>query len=291
MSTPSFCIGITGSSGFLGSHLAKRFREDGHLVREFRHSNVRELRSESVVEFNLGEGTSSGKMGGLDMLVHCAHDFTPTTAAEAWRRNVDGSFFALRSAKIAGVPKIVFVSSISAFPGCRSFYGRMKLAVEEQARSLGIVAIRLGLVWGAGPGGLISALARAASMAFPVPIAGAHQVLYLNHADDIVAFLFTVLKGAWLPKEPFALSCDVPWKFRSLLETLAAAQGHQGYFFPIPWKPCYFLLKAAESCGFRSRFRSDSLLSLMTQDPRPSFVEYHRLGLHFRDFDARSWRG
>src|SRR5207253_1039840 len=50
------------------------------------------------------------------------------------------------------IPKIIFISTISAFEGCRSLYGRAKLEIEKIALDCGALVIRPGLVYGSGPG-------------------------------------------------------------------------------------------------------------------------------------------
>jgi hypothetical protein len=58
----------------------------------------------------------------------------------------------------AGVRRLVFISTISAFDGCRSFYGKGKLEVERITHSLGGWVIRPGLLYGEKPGGMLGRL-------------------------------------------------------------------------------------------------------------------------------------
>src|SRR5206468_10991476 len=69
----------------------------------------------------------------VSVLVHAAWDFSALTAADIHRVNVEGSARLFQLAREAGVRRIVLISSISAFNGARSLYGRAKLEVEADA--------------------------------------------------------------------------------------------------------------------------------------------------------------
>ena len=61
---------------------------------------------------------------GIRVVIHCAYDFRPVNWEDIRRVNVEGSAGFLRAAKEAGVDRIIFISSISAFDGCSSLYGK-----------------------------------------------------------------------------------------------------------------------------------------------------------------------
>jgi len=86
--------------------------------------------------------------------IHARGISPPSRPRISSRSTVEGSIRLLRMAKAAGVGRIVFISTISAFTGARSRYGRAKLQVESVCRELGGIILRPGLVFGDSPGGV-----------------------------------------------------------------------------------------------------------------------------------------
>jgi len=283
-------VGITGATGFLGTYLSAHLRRAGLRVVEFREEEGLPVEEGvPVVPFTLDSPVHPESLGGLEALIHAAYDFRPRTWDEIVEVNVNGSAGLLKAAREAGVKRIVVISTMAAFDGCRSMYGKAKLLMERDALELGAVVVRPGLMWGGGPGGLVGNLARLVARAAVVPLAGAgRQPLYLNHREDISRFLArAVTEDLGEINIAFTLTCDVPWTFRQILAGLAEAQGRSVRFVSVPWQPLYWGLKTLELIGLRPGFRSDSLVSLMNQDPAPDFTVYGTLGLRFRDFSPR----
>jgi hypothetical protein len=72
--------------------------------------------------------------------------------------------------------------------------------------------------------------------------------------------------------------------FRQLLLEIARGLGKKTRFIPLPWRLVWAGLKSAETCGLRLNFRSDSLVSLMHQNPQPDFSPNAAAGLICRPF-------
>jgi hypothetical protein len=75
-----------------------------------------------------------------------------------------------------------------------------------------------------------------------------------------------------------------PWPFKQLLLEIARGLGKKVKFIPLPWRLVWAGLKSAETCGLRLNFRSDSLVSLMHQNPNPDFSPNVQTGLVCRPF-------
>lgn len=269
---------VTGASGYLGSRLSRALSADGWRVLPLNRGDG----------FSLDDGARPGffRDNRVRTLVHCAWDFTPTGWEEIVRRNVRGSVRLLEQARAEDVETIVFISTISAFPGCRSLYGRAKLAVEAEARRLDAVVVRPGLVYGDRAGGVVGALTEAVRKLPVVPLIGTgRQVLYPAHEDD-VARLVCALAGGGKSDEPIIAAAERGWTFRAIVASLAGAQHRTVRVLPVPWRAVWALLKAAETAGVRPGFRSDSVISLVNQDPRPDFGPTRATGVRFRDFTA-----
>ncbi|MEP6671446.1 MAG: NAD(P)-dependent oxidoreductase [Chthoniobacter sp.] len=273
---------ITGAAGHVGSAIARCFRSHGWDVLGF---GRRSLTYAQRVPYELGDDPQRLPWGEVDALVHCAYDFR----AKNWRQihevNVDGSVALLRAARERGVKRVVFISSLSSFPGCRSLYGRAKLEVEEAALELGCTVVRPGLVWSDTTGSLMRALENAARGRFVPLIGDGSYPQYLIFDDDLAVLVFALCQ----PEAPVigrAVSAAHPQKhsLRGLLQLLASKQGNQPTFVPIPWRLMYAGLKTLETLGLPAPFRSDSLLGIVFQNPAPQFALSEVPGMTFRPF-------
>jgi nucleoside-diphosphate-sugar epimerase len=277
---------ITGSNGYVGTCLKNYFAAQGWEIREL----TRQPRPGSNgVAFQLGAEISPAALAGVTALVHCAYDFKPLTWTEIHAVNVTGTEKLLAAAQAAGVGKIVVISSISAYHGCRSLYGRAKLEIEASAQNHGALAIRPGLVYGDQPGGMFGKLKQQIGNAKIVPLIGdGSQIQYLVHEEDLSAFVEKFAAGKLTtPLRRFSAAHPQPWPFKELLQAIARGLGKKVTFVPLPWRLVWAGLKMAEAGGLRLNFRSDSLVSLMYQNPRPDFSANAEAGLVCRPFQNR----
>lgn len=279
---PPICA-ITGSNGYVGSCIKNYFAAHGWEIREL----TRQPKPGSHgVAFQLGAEISPASLAGVTALVHCAYDFKPLTWAEIRTVNVGGTEKLLAAAQAAGVGRIIVISSISAYEGCRSLYGRAKLEIEAIAQRHGALAIRPGLVYGDQPGGMFGKLQAQIRHAKIVPLIGdGSQLQYLVHEEDLSAFAETFAAGKLVTTgRLFSAAHPQPWPFKELLLAIARGLGKKISFLPLPWRLIWLVLKTAERCGLRLNFRSDSLVSLMYQNPQPDFSANATAGLICRPF-------
>lgn len=269
-------VAVTGASGLIGSHLVGELERRGAKV-------VRLGRP----TFALDGQTPPALPSNLNALVHCAYDFNAIGPSEVERINVAGSLRLLDAAVAAGVERLVFVSSIAAFDGCRSIYGRGKLKVEEAFRRAGGVVIRPGLIHGDPAGrGMIGALTNAVRLPL-VPVFGnGSQTFYLAHVGDVARLLADATGDDY----PWGCCTVVaanssPWTFRELLRELAR-RSNKGklIMLPVPVGLGVPLLRVAEGIGLRLPFRSDSLVSMVHYDPSPAFRPDVNTEERFRSF-------
>jgi nucleoside-diphosphate-sugar epimerase len=275
---------ITGSNGYVGGCLKNFLASRGWEIRELTRQPKPGSRG---VAFQLGGDVSRQSLAGVTALVHCAYDFKPLKWQEIAAVNVTGTQKLFQAARAAGVQRIVFISSISAYDGCRSLYGRAKLAIEKIAREQGALTLRPGLVYGPGPGGMFGKLTAQVRKAKVIPMIGdGSQIQFLVHHEDLSAFVARSLEPS-APWETRLLTAanEQPWAFKQLLLEIAQGLDKKVSFIPLPWRLVWAGLKGAETCGLRLNFRSDSLVSLMYQNPRPDFSANARAGLICQPFD------
>jgi nucleoside-diphosphate-sugar epimerase len=282
---------ITGASGYVGGRIRDYFIENGWIVYELTH-DLRELRVDDrpVVSYSLEEEIRPRVLSVLeksDLLIHCAYDFRLVDWQSIWEVNVNGSVRLLNGAKSVGVKKIIVISTMSAFEGCKSRYGKAKLAIEREARRADAVIIRPGLVFGKCSGGMIGALERIVSISGIVPLIGhGSQILHLAHEGDLCQLIFK-LATEQVPgiSEPILAASEKGITLRDILQILASVRGKKMTFIPIPWRLAWSGVKLLELVRLHIGFRSDSIISLVNLDPKPSFKLTKQIGVTFRDFN------
>lgn len=250
---------ITGAYGYLGSVLRSAFDARGWttlaLVRSPRAEDSR------AVSFHLGERVDPSALAGVDALVHCAYDLRLTRAADIRRVNIEGTGLLLKAAAEAGVRRTIVISSIAAYTGTAQIYGRAKLAIERQAERYGAVVVRPGLVYGAGGGGMVAALAKVVRLPF-VPLMAGRSHQFMVHAHDLAAAVLTLSEADSSPPGPVTVAHARAVPFPEVLRTIAAAEGRTPRLVPVPWPAVYGLLRAVEAAGLRAPFKADSLWGL-----------------------------
>jgi nucleoside-diphosphate-sugar epimerase len=278
---------ITGASGYLGSRVAAWMRAQGWQT-VLLTSRPEVPIGPECVRYSLEGGVEPVALRGVDVLIHCAYDFGPAKRAEIERVNVEGSLRLFRTAGEAGVKRIIHVSSISAFPGCQSLYGRAKLRIEDELRKLNGISIRPGLIYGAEAGGMLGALKGAVAALPIVPLIGrGNWPMYLAHEEDVCRLIEAIASHEGpLPDEPVTAASRRALMFKDILRDLGRAQGRNVVFLPIPWRLVWFGLRFFEVLGVRLRFRSDSLIGMVRGNPAPVFAPEFPFNLPFRDFTA-----
>ncbi len=283
------CV-VTGANGYVGGRLKHYLEQDGWRVVSW----TRQPKAGAdEMAFKLGQEVDPALFKGVDALVHCAYDFGPRTWKEIVAVNVNGSQKLLKGARAGGVGHIVFISSVSAFLACRSMYGRAKMEIEGVAQEVGASVIRPGLVYGEGPGGMFGKLAQQVSKSRFVPIlVGGKQTQFLVHEEDLAA----VVRGCLSDKVPVStgpivVANERGWELREILTRIAQSLGRQVSFIPVPWQCVWLALKSLEAVGMRPGFRSDSLISMVYQDPNPPFGVVKSLGFRCRPFEMPGSKG
>ena len=130
---------VTGASGFLGWHVARRLIERGHRVRALVRpgSRVDGLDLETVTGDLRDPASLDRAIAGCGLLFHIAADYRlwAKDPTELYRSNVDGTRSLLGAAQKAGVERVVYTSTV----GCIGVpYGG--IGDESQPVALGDMA-------------------------------------------------------------------------------------------------------------------------------------------------------
>jgi nucleoside-diphosphate-sugar epimerase len=245
-----------------------------------------------AARFTLSDGVADGFFAEnkINALVHTAYDFTPRTRAAIWNCNVRGSIRLFAQAGAEGVERIVFVSSMSAYDGCRSLFGQAKLEIENALTSLtdGGRVIRPGLIYSTPleesdgiVGSIIQSLKRGV-----IPLIGkGQQELYLSHQNDLAQLIDWLLHDSKaMGGAPIIAANPQAYRFREIIQLLAQTnRTRPPRLVPVPWRLAWAGVRSLEAAGVNTKFRSDSILSLVHQNPHPDFSTVPD-GVVFRDF-------
>lgn len=268
---------LTGSNGYVGSRIHAALMAANHDVIELKRQNT-------STPFELGKPVSSTLFSNGDALVHCAYDFSARSWEEIERVNVQGSIELFKAALASGVRRLIFISSISGFSGCRSLYGRAKLEVEKFVLENGGAVIRPGLVYGDTAGGMIGSLTKVVKNSKFVPVVGSRQKMFLVHDEDLAALVVYLISASNVPSQPVLAANPTSWEFGDILRKLAETAGTSPVFIPLPWQAVWLALKSFETIGLKLGFRSDSLIGLAYPNPEPDFKLPPACPVQFRPF-------
>ncbi len=149
---------VTGGAGFIGSHLAEELLRRGHRVRiadnfvTGKRANLAHLADAEVLEGDLADTAFAQRAAaGMDYVLHqAAIPSVPRSVEDPWtsnRSNVDATLSVLIAARQAGVKRVVYAASSSAYGNTltlpkredmptspRSPYALQKLVGEEYCR-------------------------------------------------------------------------------------------------------------------------------------------------------------
>jgi nucleoside-diphosphate-sugar epimerase len=247
---------LTGATGFIGGHVARKLRARGDdvvcLVRDRGRAADLEALGCQLVEGDLeAEAAIRAAMSGCDAAIHGAAVYEvgiPKREHEAmYAANVGGTERVLRAAFEEQVPKIVYISTVAAFgnthgkvvdegyrhPGTEytSYYEETKAKAHEVARrmteqdGLPCVIVQPGGVYGpddhSSVGQTISQFLAGKLPMIPFPDLGLNMV----HVDDVAdGVLLALDKGS--PGEAYVLGGQIT-TLREVIETTATVSGRK----------------------------------------------------------------
>jgi nucleoside-diphosphate-sugar epimerase len=286
-------IAVTGAGGYLGKSLCRYLKDRGAAVFQLTSSQGRTESTLPSARFTLHDGVAKGFFADnqINSLVHGAYDFTPRTRAAIWDSNVKGSINLFAQARAEGVERIIFVSSMSAYEGCRSLYGNAKLEIERALNQTPRgCSIRPGLIYStpiADSDGMIGSILQSLQHGLIPLIGKGDQKLYLSHVNDLARLIEWLLQNSPArDKAPITAANPRPYSLREIIQLLAQTTvAKKAKLLPVPWRLAWAGVRSLEAVGVHTKFRSDSILSLVHQNPNQDFSTVPD-EVVFRDFAA-----
>jgi nucleoside-diphosphate-sugar epimerase len=281
-------IAVTGASGYVGGRILSHLRTHGidaiALQRRLARGDKRARR------YALGEQLDNALLDGVEMVVHAAYDAS-VQGDDIRAVNVSGSLPLLDAIAEQG-GRMLMISSLSAFGGTSSQYGRAKLELERAVVQRNGVVLRPGLVFGAGAGGLFGAMVTALSRHTVVPmIGGGWQRLFVTHDKHLAKLVAVIATGEAHPNGPLFAAHEVPTTLRAIAEQIVAARGRRLRVAAMPPSLAHVGLRCAEIAHVGLPFRSDSLRSLLNPIPLDEVAALARSSIVFPPLAAELWRG
>ena len=260
-------IALTGAGGLVGEALTSTLVLQGHMVIPLR------FRLEAP-------RLQAHDFFGAQLLIHAAYDWQSRKPEDIQRINVDGSLALLEAAQTSEIKGVIFISSVSAFAGCRSFYGKGKLQVEQRVLSGGGLVVRPGMVFGDTRRGIFGTLTRLAQVPILPVFDGGSQPMWTVHREDLAKVISMLVCHEWsaLPSRVIAVSAAQPTIFRDILKILGRAQGKRVAVFPVPSRLVFSFLRFSELLGIKLPITSDALVGLLESNPSPDFHTLQKLG-------------
>lgn len=253
---------LTGGTGFIGGRVAAMLRERGDEVVALarnpdRAQKLRRIGAQLVRGDLSDRAALAEAMAGCDAVIHGAAVYEvgiPASARPAmFRANVIGTENALGAALDAGLPRVVYVSTIAAFGNTRgkvvdegyehpgdsytSYYEETKVEAHRRAKhliaeGLPCVIVQPGSVYGPGDhsavGKQIEDFARGRLPALPFPELG----LTMCFIDDVAAGILAALDRGE-PGRAYVLGGEIA-RMRDVIATAARVTGRRPPRFTVP---------------------------------------------------------
>jgi nucleoside-diphosphate-sugar epimerase len=266
---------VTGSSGFIGSHVVSEFINLGYEVVGVSRS---EQASSHVIRDISGDTDWSDVLEDIDIIIHCAAAVHQIELSEnvlnSYRQlNVDGTLNLAEQAK-ATVKRFIFLSTVkvngeetfsSNFftddpPNPLDPYGTSKERAEAGLREIAksskmeIVIIRPPLVYGPNPKGNLEKLAKYLDSKMPLPFglvtSNSRSLLYIGNLVDFI-YICAVHKAA--VNETFLISDDSDLATASIISLIGKALDVRPILLPVPVFVLKILFKALGKKEYGSR--------------------------------------
>ena len=188
-------LAVTGGTGFVGQALLDRATGEGRTVKALARRPQAPRRGVEWVRGDLDDKAALGRLvTGSEAVIHVAGLTNAADIAEFERCNVMGTMAAIEATLAAGVPRFVFVSSLSAREPGLSAYGASKLRAEKLVRASGLdwTIVRPPAIYGPRDDGMFELFRAAKWGVIPTPKHGKASVI---HVDDLSRLLLALVPG------------------------------------------------------------------------------------------------
>lgn len=278
---------LTGGSGYIGRNLIRFLTARGHKVVALARSEEAAARIEALgaraVRGDLFSADLVEAMAGCQALIHAAADTDhDNRSATQYRTNVDGTIRVLNSARQAGVPRALYISTESVLLDGRPLrqltehhplpkrpigeYSRSKAAAEQAALAAAddafkVVVVRPRFVWGRDDSTALPQLVAAARSGQLAWIDGGRYLTSTTHIGNLCAGIERALEQGE-SGEIYFIADEDPVEFRQFATALLATQGVAA---PDKTVPLWLLKTLARGGDLMSRLSGGALRGPVTR--------------------------
>lgn len=252
---------LTGSSGFIGSSLAKAITAQNHfnLAVALRGSIANSPYTAFSIDGLTKDTNWSTALVEQQVVIHAAarahimKDEVTDPLAEYRRINVEGTLNLARQAAAAGVKRFIFISSIGVNGNINTkpftadnklnpadLYAQSKWEAEQglwqiaTETDLELVIIRPPLVYGANAPGNFGSLVRWVNKGIPLPLGAVHNQRSLVAIDNLVDLIITCVDHPAATNQVFLAADGEDVSTSELLRGVSKAMGKPARLLPVP---------------------------------------------------------
>jgi len=231
---------VTGSTGFVGSHLIKRLRRDGIKVRALvrtpsKAQALKDIGAEVVAGDIADRESLETAFAGVERVIHLVGIIQEAPGVTFTAVHVDGTRNLLEASKKAGVRHFVYQSALGTRPGARSQYHQTKWEAEELVRASGMAftIVRPSLIYG--PGDLFTLRLSDMIRLSPVlPVIGSgRSKIQPVYIDDVVSCLGKIVSGDAYFNEMYTICGPDQLTYEEVTRAIAREMGL--------WRPAFHM--------------------------------------------------
>jgi nucleoside-diphosphate-sugar epimerase len=189
---------VTGASGFVGRAVVDALLKKGHRVRAFVRSESSPLPEHPNLTRAVGDVRDlhalEGAMAGVTAVVHLAAAKNDERDSRAI--NVHGAENVIEACRIAGVKRVINISTQSAKLQKKGLYGSTKEGADRlfSAAPLSVTTLRSSLIYGDMESGIFGTIIRYSRLPV-VPLIGNGRATFRPiHRDDLAALIVHALE-------------------------------------------------------------------------------------------------
>ncbi|HEY6370258.1 MAG TPA: NAD(P)H-binding protein [Candidatus Sulfotelmatobacter sp.] len=279
-------IAITGGTGFVGSHFAKRVLAEGHEVvllsrkADRLHDAVESSSRITRISSDLSDvDVLAAAFAGCDAVAHCAGINREIGSQTFQRIHVEGTRNVVEAARRGGVRRMALMSFLRARPDCGSAYHESKWAAEEIARQSGLdyTIVKAGMVYGRGDHMLDHLSHAFHTLPILATVGFKQKALRPLAVDDLVEVLYAALINGRLTRQTIAITGAEELYLSDAARRVANVLGRQILIVPAPlWfhyglaTVCEWTMKVPLVAKAQVRILSEGVVEPATEcDPLP----------------------
>jgi uncharacterized protein YbjT (DUF2867 family) len=224
---------VTGASGFVGGHLARRLDRDGHEVLAMTRQPDRYDGAGRAVPGDVAEpGSIRAVLDGVDVAYYLVHSLERVDFAA---RDAEGAVAFADAARAGGVARIVYLGALGNDDGALSEHLASRRQVEDiLAERASTIALRAGIV--VGQGGisweiLCQLVERLPVMVTPQWVHTRTQPIGLDDAVTFLAAAATLPSGT---ERHFDIGAPEPSTYLAMMRTVADLMARRRMIVPVP---------------------------------------------------------